>query len=315
MTIEFTRHDRILVTGAGGMLGGAIARILQETSDATILAPRRSELDLVDTDAVHRFFQTMQPTHVFHPAAKVFGLGGNTRFPAQMYFENTMINTNVIDAARQAGTSKISGVGTGCVYPVKYDGQYLREEQIWDGPPHGSEWAYAQAKRGMLTQLDAYREQYGIDYAYPICGNLYGPNDLFDVEYGHVIPSLVAKFHSANQQGSAVTVWGTGAAVRDFSYVDDAARAIITAHKSMSGPVNVASGNVHAIRDVVEILDELTGHSLKIDWDRSKPDGQGRRYYDLGKLASIGFKSEYNLKDGIQMTWDWYKTNYPNVRS
>jgi GDP-L-fucose synthase len=315
MSVEFSADDRILVTGATGMLGGAIARILRETTAAHVLAPARIELDLIDSQSVRRYFEEARPTHVFHPAAKVFGLGGNTRFPGQMYFENAIMNANVIDAARVTGTRKISGVGTGCVYPVMYDGQFLDEKQIWDGPPHGSEWAYAQAKRGMLTQLSAYQQQYGLDYVFPICGNLYGPNDLFNVEYGHVIPSLIAKFHLAQQQNEPVTVWGTGIAVRDFSFVDDAAQAIIAAHKSLSGPVNVASGNIHSIRDVVEILDDLTNSSLEIRWDSSKPDGQGRRFYSLEKLGSSGFSPTYSLKDGLEATWNWYQSNYPNVRT
>lgn len=315
MVVQFTSADRILVTGGGGMLGGAIARILRDTTPAEVIAPTRGELDLLDWQDVHRFFDDARPTHVFHPAAKVFGLGGNTRFPGQMYFENATINSHVIEASRLAGVLKISGVGTGCVYPVMYDGQDLNEEQIWDGPPHGSEWAYAEAKRGMLTQLSAYHQQYGLEFVFPICGNLYGPGDLFNVDYGHVIPSLVAKFHTAQQLGEPVSVWGTGVAVRDFSYVEDAANAIIAAHKLLTGPVNIASGNVHQIRDIVEILDELTGSSIEIKWDSSKPDGQGRRFYNLDKLASIGFAPKFSLRDGLATTWNWYKANYPDVRS
>jgi GDP-L-fucose synthase len=314
MGVEFTVEDRILITGSGGMLGGAIARILRESAEAEILAPRRDELDLLDSVAVGRYFESTRPTHVFHPAAKVFGLGGNTRFPGQMYFENATINANVIEAARVVGTRKVSGVGTGCVYPVMYDGRYLDEAQIWDGPPHHSEWAYAQAKRGMLTQLSAYQQQYGLDYVFPICGNLYGPNDLFDTEFGHVIPSLIAKFHAAQLRNEPVTVWGTGTAVRDFSFVDDAANAIISAHKMLSGPVNIASGNIHSIRDVVDALDELTCRSIEIRWDSTKPDGQGRRFYNLEKLRSTGFSPQYNVKQGLAETWNWYTANYPNVR-
>jgi len=315
MNLEFTGEDRILVTGGGGMLGGAIARILKASTPAEVFAPKRDQLDLLDSRAVQGYFNTTRPTHLFHPAARVFGLGGNTRFPGQMYFENVAINTNVIEAARVSGTRKVSGIGTGCVYPLMYDGQYLKEEQIWDGPPHGSEWAYAQAKRGMLTQLSAYQQQYELDYVFPVCGNLYGPNDLFDIEYGHVIPSLIAKFHAAQIRREAVTVWGTGVAVRDFSFVDDAANAIIAAHRSLSGPVNIASGNIHSIRDIVDALDELTGSSLEILWDSTKPDGQGRRFYNLDKLQSIGFSPHYSLKQGLAATWSWYNANYPNVRT
>jgi GDP-L-fucose synthase len=315
MFVEFSSNDRILVTGGGGMLGGAIAKVLRDETEASVLAPVRAELDLMDWRSVLAYFQQSRPTHVFHAAAKVFGLGGNTRFPGQMFHENAMLNAHIIEAARLVGTSKVSGVGTGCVYPVKYDGEYLREEHIWDGPPHGSEWAYAQAKRGMLTQLDAYRQQYGLDYVFPICGNLYGPRDLFDTENGHVIPSLVAKFHQALLGDGKVSVWGTGVAVRDFSFVDDAAAAIVVAHRQLSGPVNIASGNIHSIRDVVDSLHELTGASLTIEWDSSKPDGQGRRFYDLSKIRSAGFVPQHSLRSGLAATLEWYKSNYPQVRS
>ena len=315
MLVEFTARDRIMVTGAGGMLGRAIARLLRDSSPAELLTPLRSELGLTDPSSVRAYFEQHRPTHVFHAAAKVFGLGGNTKFPGQMYFENVIINANVIEAARLSGAQKVSGVGTGCVYPVMYDGRHLAEDQIWDGPPHGSEWAYAQAKRGMLTHLAAYEQQYGLDYVFPICGNLYGPHDLFDVEFGHVIPSLIAKFYLAQQRNEPVSVWGTGIAVRDFSFVDDAAAAIIAAHKNLSGPVNVASGNIHSVKEVVDTLDDLTGRSLDIRWDRSKPDGQGRRFYDLEKLRSIGFTPSFGLKDGLAETWKWYSSNYPHVRS
>jgi GDP-L-fucose synthase len=315
MTVEFTDADKILVTGGGGLLGGAIARLLRDGTASTILTPTRSELDLMNSDSVREYLGLHRPAHVFHAAAKVFGLGGNTKFPGQMYFENASINANVIEAARLAGTRKISGVGTGCVYPVQYDGTYMSEDQIWDGPPHGSEWSYAHAKRGMLAHLAAYKEQYGLDYVFPICGNLYGPNDLFSIEYGHVIPSLIAKFHRASQDSEAVVVWGTGIAVRDFTFADDAAMAIIRAHQEISGPVNIASGNIHSIREVVESLDQVTGSSIEIRWDGTKPDGQKQRFYDLEKLGSIGFAPQYTLRHGLEVTWDWYKSKYPEVRS
>ncbi len=315
MTVEFTDADKILVTGGGGLLGGAIARLLRDGTVSTILTPTRSELDLMSSDSVREYLSAHRPAHVFHAAAKVFGLGGNTKFPGQMYFENASINANVIDAARLAGTRKISGVGTGCVYPVQYDGTHMSEDQIWDGPPHGSEWSYAHAKRGMLAHLAAYKEQYGLDFVFPICGNLYGPNDLFNIDYGHVIPSLIAKFHRARENNEAVVVWGTGIAVRDFTFVDDAAAAIIRAHQEISGPVNIASGNIHSIREVVESLDQVTGSSIEIRWDDTKPDGQKQRFYDLGKLGSIGFAPKYTLQHGLEATWDWYESKYPEVRS
>jgi GDP-L-fucose synthase len=314
MTIEFTNDDRFVITGGHGMLGGEIARQLRESYGCTVLTPGRAELDLIDGAAVRDYFDREKPTHVIHAAAKVFGLGGNMKFPGDMYYQNATMNSNVVEAARQVGVKKVTGVGTGAVYPVKYDGETMTEDMIWDGPPHGAEWAYAQAKRGMLVQLAAYHQQFGLDYSYSVCANLYGPRDLFNIEYGHVIPSLVAKFHRAWREGGPVSIWGTGVAVRDFAFVDDAAAAIIVSHRQLTGAVNIASGHIHKIRDIVDALDEITGNKLAIEWDSSKPDGQGRRFYSLARLESIGFKPQYDLKAGLKKTWDWFDANYPNIR-
>ena len=315
MTIVLTDQDRFLITGSAGMLGGEIARQLRETQPCAVLTPTRAELDLIDGATVRAYCEHEKPTHVIHAAAKVFGLGGNMKFPGDMYYQNATINSNVVEAARRVGAKKVTGVGTGAVYPVKYDGEILTEDMIWDGPPHGAEWAYSQAKRGMLAQLMTYNQQFGMDYSYSVCANLYGPRDLFDIEYGHVIPSLVAKFHRAWREGGAVSIWGTGVAVRDFAFVDDAATAIIASHLQLTGAVNIASGHIHKIRDIVDTLSEITDHKLAIEWDTTKPDGQGRRFYSLDRLQSIGFLPRYDLKAGLRKTWDWFDANYPEVRT
>lgn len=314
MIFELTEQDRFLITGGGGMLGGEIARQLRAKFPCVVLTPDRAELDLMESSAVRAYFNRERPTHVIHAAAKVFGLGGNMKFPGDMFYLNATINSNVIEAARQAGAKKVTGVGTGAVYPVKFDGEILTEDMIWEGPPHGAEWAYAQAKRSMLAQLMTYNQQFGMDYSFSVCANLYGPRDLFNIEYGHVIPSLVAKFHHAYKEGSPVSIWGTGTAVRDFAFVDDAASAIIASHLQLTGAVNIASGHIHKIRDIVEALGEITGGELAIEWDSSKPNGQGRRFYSLERLQKIGFVPEYDLKAGLRRTWEWYNATYPDVR-
>jgi GDP-L-fucose synthase len=314
MSLELAAHDTVLVTGAGGLVGSALVENLQVRGVEKVLAPRRGELDLLDQRAVFDYFDQHRPAHVFHPAAKVFGLGGNTRFPGEMFYENAAINLNVIEASRRFAVRKITALGTGCVYPEALGGSMLRETQVWDGPPHGSEWAYAQAKRAMLAQLVSYQQQYGLDFVYAISGNLYGPGDLFDAENGHVIPSLITKFHAAQTQGGTVTVWGTGRAERDFCHSSDAARALIMAHEKLSGPVNIGSGVVVTIGDVVEGLDAATNGAVELQWDKTKPDGQMRRFYDLSKLESIGFKPELDLRTGLRSTYEWYASNYPNVR-
>lgn len=306
-------EDTVLVTGGRGLVGSALVDALSARV-GNVLAPGRPELDLTDQAAVFAFFEAHRPAHVFHPAAKVFGLGGNTKFPGQMFYDNALINLNVIEACRRFSVRKITALGTGCVYPEALGGQALREDQVWDGPPHGSEWAYAQAKRALLAHLVSYKAEYGLAYVYAISGNLYGPGDLFDVENGHVIPSLVAKFHAAARDATPVSVWGTGRAERDFTYSADAASALIVAHERLEGPVNIGSNVVVTIRDVVMGLHEVSGGMVELQWDASKPDGQMRRFYDLSKLAGAGFKPQHDLKTGLQKTYDWYVANYPNVR-
>lgn len=305
----------MLVTGGTGLVGTALLKQLRAMPDLQVFAPSRAELDLTEHHAVRDYFVEHRPSHVIHAAAKVFGLGGNVAHPGEMFYVNAAINLNVVESSRQAGVRKITALGTGCVYPAKYDGQVLQEGQIWEGPPHSSEWPYAQAKRALLAHLVAYRQQYGMEYVYAICGNLYGPNDNFDVARGHVIPSLIAKFHGARTSSGKVSVWGTGVAVRDFSFAADAARAILAAHQKLDGPVNIGSGTIVSIRQVVETLHEIVGRSVDVVWDASKPDGQPRRYYDLAKLKSAGFEPCYTLERGLRETYEWYDRNYPNVRS
>jgi len=306
--------DVILVTGAAGLLGTALRHELAGEGYTNVLAPGRAELDLTNQAAVRAYFEVHRPAHVFHLAAKVFGLGGNKRYPGAMYYENAAINLNIVDASRVFGVEKITALGTGCVYPVELGGELLREDTVFDGPPHDSEWAYAQAKRGMLAHLTANAAEYGQKFAYAISGNLYGPNDLFDVEHGHVVPSLVAKFHAAAVANRPVSVWGTGRAERDFTHAADAARALVMAHEKLDGAYNMGSGVVVTIRDVVEATHAAAGGNVEIEWDASKPDGQMRRFYDLSRLQGIGFKPRFDLISGIADTYQWYAANYPNVR-
>lgn len=294
-----------LVTGASGMLGSALVRRLEQTGQFTVVPLTRRDADLLDAEAVRRAFSSARPDIVFHCAAKVAGLGGNSAFPADFFDENILINTHVVRAARTAGAAKFVGVGTTAIYsdtaPLP-----MKESDIWLGPPHHSEVAYGVAKRAMLTQLQAYKKQHGMEYSYGILTNLYGPNDTFDKAYGHVVPSLICKIKEAMDANQPLEVWGDGSPRRDFLYVDDAADALIMIGERGDGPYNIASGSVITIRGLVEALTEASGFNGEVVWATDKPNGQMLRDYDLSSIRAIGFEASVSLHDGLPRTWEWY---------
>jgi GDP-L-fucose synthase len=301
----------IVVTGAGGVLGQAVTAELQRQGREYSVVGSR-DLDLRDPNATLSYFERVRPAQVLHLAGRVHGLQGNREFPAEMFIDNIRINANVIDAARRVGATKVVGASTVATYPPDVP-MPTSEASIWDGPPHGSESSYGHAKRAMLAHLEACKLQYGLDYAYPILTNIYGPYDRFDARHGHVIPSLISKFYDASLTGGAVPLWGTGKAERDFIYSGDAARALILILDKASGPINVASGVVVPIRSAVELLQSIS-NVQDAEWDPAKPDGQLLRRYDITKLAALGFHPETSLEEGLRKTYEWYATNYPNVR-
>lgn len=311
-TIEIAKSARFLITGGTGLVGQALVKALNNLGFNNIIAVGSRDYDLRDQDAVVRMIAEATPDYVFHLAARVHGIGGNTKYKSDILYDNVMINTNVIEQARRGGVKKIVAMGSGCVYPELKGQEELFEDQIWIGPPHASEDSYAHSKRLMLAQLDAARDQYGLASAFAISGNLYGPHDNFDAENGHVTPSLVAKFFDAVKSGKPVQVWGSGVAIRDFSYCDDAANALIEILYKLEGPVNLGSGFRHPIRDIVETLQNLCG--VDVEWDASKPDGQHVRYYNLDKLASTGFEAKVKLEEGVKNTYEWYCANWQTVR-
>lgn len=302
----------IVVTGGSGVLGRALISTLQARGQE-VRQLASNEIDLRDRDRTISLFKDLRPKMVYHLAAKVFGLGGNTQFPAEMFADNVRINMNVIDGAHLSGCEKIVAVSTVATYSSDAP-RPVSEDAIWQGPPHSSEGAYGHAKRAMLAQLEAYAKQYQLRFAYPIMTNIYGPHDRFDATYGHVVPSLVTKFHQAANTGDGVDVWGTGRAERDFIYAQDAAEALVHIAACLEGPVNVATGETVPIRRVVEILSELTGVT-NVRWDATKPDGQLERSYNVEKLRSIGFVPRTTIEQGLAQTLDWYNKNYPNVRT
>lgn len=296
----------ILVTGAGGLVGSALCDLLRHTGHSRVIGITSDQVDLRDRNSTIRLIEQARPTFIYHCAARVYGIRGNLDNKGVSFFDNVTINTNVVEAARIAKVRKIVAMGSGCVYPYPPPRLPLHENMVWLGPPHPSEDSYAHAKRAMLAQLDAYKEQYGLAFAFVISGNLYGPRDKFDAQNGHVIPSLISKFYHAQVTGSSVTIWGDGSAKRDFLFVDDAARALVAIMSNGSGPINMGSGQVHCIRDIVDILSRLTGTQDRVVWDQSQPNGQEYRAYDLSRLSATGFAPQISLDEGLARTYAWY---------
>lgn len=303
--------DKILITGANGLVGSALAEHFNELGYENIILLGRSDCDLIDTYATKRFFQKHQPDYVFHSAARVYGIMGNIKNKGLSFYDNVMINTNVVEAAKSVDVRKITVMGSGAVYPFPSPGLPLKEDMIFMGEPHPAENSYAHAKRAMLAMLRAYEESYKMRWAYIVSCNLFGLRDKFDTELGHVVPSLIKKFYDAKHRREKVLVWGNGSAQRDFLYVKDAAQACHLIMENINGTVNIGSGTIYRIRDIVDMISEISGMEGHILWDESKPNGQDYRAYDLSKLNSTGFKNRYSIKDGLKETWEWYSKNSP----
>ncbi len=312
MLVSDGEIKRVIVTGAGGMLG---RRVVEELSGAGYepVGITRAVVDLIDTSSTHAVFADAKPDAVIHLAARVAGLGGNLAAPGEMFYENIMINTNVVEASRRAGVKKFVGVGSTAIYSDLVS-LPMREEDIWLGPPHGSEAPYGNAKRAMLAQLQSYGQQYGLKYAYAVLTNSFGPDDRFDEKHGHVMPSLISKFHRASLDGSPVTIWGTGKPQRDFIYSKDAARAFRLMMERSEGAVNVASGVEISIRELVTLIAQVCDFKGGIDWDDTKPDGQALRQYDTTRLKTLAFRPAFDLRTGVKETYEWFDRHRTSTR-
>ncbi len=298
------KKDRILVTGARGMVGRELVATLTSMGYPNVA---KCNTDLMSTSYTLDMFAQFKPDYVFHLAAYVRGLGGNLKNGAYSFLRNTTINSNVIDGCRETFVKKIVAMGTVAMYPDNESEHYC-EDDLWNGEPNLSEYGYGHAKRGMLAQLRSYKNDYGIEYACAISTNLYGPHDRFDIENGHVIPSLVRKFHEAKRDGTPVSIWGDGSATRDFLYVKDAARALVMMMDLGDGPINLATGDSYTILQAAEILGVHSKHDL-VSWDTAKPVGQCHRQYDVSRLHRMGFYPAYSLARGLKETYEWYASN------
>jgi GDP-L-fucose synthase len=300
----------ILVTGGSGFLGRHVVARL-ESAGARCVVPRSADYDLTTEEAVARLFASEQPDAVVHLAAQVGGIGANRAHPGLFVHANLMMGTLVLEYARRAGVAKYLQVGTVCSYP-KHAPVPFREETLWDGYPEETNAPYGIAKRALLVQAQAYREEYGLNAVTLLPVNLYGPHDDFDLESSHVIPALIRKMVDAGDDSdAAIVLWGDGTPTREFLYVDDCARAIALALARYDGgePVNLGTGREIAIRDLAATIAETTGFRGEIRWDPSKPNGQPRRRLDVSRARErFGFEAEVSFEDGLRETVRWYRS-------
>ena len=299
----------VVVTGGAGFLGSFLVPMLEEQG-AHVVIPRRREYNLTEQADTRRLIIAARPDIVIHLAAEVGGIGANRGNPGRFFYANMAMGLNMIEESRRSGVSKFVQVGTVCAYP-KFTPVPFREEELWNGYPEETNAPYGIAKKSLLVMLQGYREQYGLNGIYLLPVNLYGPRDNFDLETSHVIPALIRKFIAARDEGrDEVVVWGTGAASREFLYVEDAARGIFMATQQYDGPepVNVGAGREVTIRELIETIGALTGYSGSITWDTSKPDGQPRRMLETSRAkAAFGFTAEVELEDGLARTIEWWE--------
>jgi GDP-L-fucose synthase len=300
---------RVTVTGGAGFLGRHVVAKLRDVPGLDVMVPRSKDFDLVDGAQVTRLLQESRPEMVIHLAAVVGGIGHNQKNPGRFLYENLMMGTQLIEAARKLGVRKFVALGTVCAYP-KFTPTPFKEVDLWNGYPEETNAPYGLAKKMMLAQLQAYRTQYGFKGIYLLPANLYGPGDNFDLESSHVIPALIRKCKTARREGhAAIDVWGSGTASREFLYVEDCAEGIVKAAAQYDSPdpVNLGTGQEITIKDLVQLIVRLTGFQGSVRWQGDKPDGQPRRCLDTSRaLEEFGFRATTSLEEGLRKTIDSY---------
>jgi GDP-L-fucose synthase len=308
----FWKDKRILVTGGAGFLGSFVVEKLKDKGCKEIFVPRSRDYNLIDMEAIKRVYRYAKPDIVIHLAAKVGGIGANRKNPGRFFYDNLMMGVQMIEQGRLSGVEKFVALATICSYP-KFTPVPFKEENLWNGYPEETNAPYGLAKKMLLVQSQAYRQQYGFNSICLFPVNLYGPRDNFDPESSHVIPALIKKCIDAIYNNKdEIIVWGTGRASREFLYVEDAAKAIILATEkyNKSDPVNIGAGFEITIKDLVELIAKLTGFKGRITWDTTKPDGQPRRMLDVSKAEKeFGFKADTDFEKGLKKTIEWYLEN------
>lgn len=302
-------QKRIMITGGEGFLGRYLVAELKKLGVQHIFSLRHQDYDLTQINDVGRAYQDSRPEVVIHLAAKVGGIGINREKPGEFFYDNLLMGAQLMEIARQQGVEKFISIGTVCAYP-KFTPVPFKEDDLWKGYPEETNAPYGLAKKMLLVQGQAYRQQYGFNAIYLLPVNLYGPGDNFDPRSSHVIPALIKKCVDAVEQGDRqIMAWGTGSASREFLYVEDAARAIVLATETYDQPepVNLGSAMEITIKELLTLIAELTGFTGQIIWDTTQPDGQPRRSLDTNRARqAFGFRATTNFREGLRKTIDWY---------
>ncbi len=311
MTDKFP-YERVVVTGGAGFLGSYVVEKLRQRGVKNIFIPRSRNYDLVNIEDVRRLYDDAQPDLVIHLAAVVGGIGANRVNPGKYFYDNLMMGVQLMEEGRLRNLRKFVATGTICAYP-KFTPVPFREDELWNGYPEETNAPYGLAKKMMLVQSQAYRQQYGFNSIFLLPVNLYGPRDNFDPESSHVIPALIRKcIEAIDRSDDHITCWGTGVATREFLHAEDCAEGLVLAAQSYdkSEPVNLGAGFEISIKDLTEKIVGLTGFTGRIEWDATKPDGQPRRCLDTSRAEhEFGFRARIGFDEGLQQTIDWYRAH------
>lgn len=314
---SFWPDKRVVVTGGAGFLGSFVVEQLQAKGCRQVIVPRSRDYDLVHMDAVRRLYADANPDIVIHLAARVGGIGANQANPGRFFYDNLMMGSQLIEVGRQRAIEKFVAIGTICAYP-KFAPIPFKEDDIWAGYPEETNAPYGLAKKMMLVQSQAYRQQYGFNSIILFPVNLYGPRDNFDLQTSHVIPALIRKCVEAKEgKTSEIVLWGDGTPTREFLYVEDAAEGILLAAEQYNHPqpLNLGTGEEIAIRALATMIAAEIGYEGRIRWDTTKPNGQPRRCLDVSRIKqAIGFQAKHALRDGLRKTIHWYHANSDALR-